>query len=1253
MKNIIYFITLFLSFLSADRINAQVACICHPSAQWEVDPNDSCCHILSLYFAGSNCPPITMYDKIIVNTYVFGGTGTITSAVGQGPFSATVLHSTLAEFSTSPGFIPSTPQVYEVGRVCFANVSTGWFYASVTITNAQNICSWEYGDETLTTYCIPDPPCLCKPQLNLIPDPEDECCYYVGVDFPNPAACTLPTNFDQVELNIYGTATILGSNGLGGFTSTTTPTQALFTSSSFINPVSQSVGRICFEDFSTSPFTVAIEISNSTINPDPCRTGIADTITTTCLKPCAISIRDSSACTTDPVIHIPLIGCNTLPAGCNVSQVKWYIQSPCNVGPWTLYQVNPDCSDLVLLPSIYSDSVCVYAELYTDGNCICPQPIVSNTATIQLCEPIGCSIQNNNPEFCDCGIPNPITVMPSSASSCFYSVVWYDGTNAIVGNSNSYSPPQLCFTAAISDCYQDYTYKAVITSICGKDSCMTSFRVYNSLAPHGTLIMDPVENQPFCPGEDATLKFTPGCAGSPKMWDWYVGPCVPPLQPTHISTAGNMNQLFNTNKLFESAYYYVVTQNGACPKDTVSLLIEVKDSLMINSFTAIPDPCVEQQVDLTLNFKPCTITGCLTGCNCSHTVDWYKDGYIIGSNTWPAPGGVAMFTYTGPAPFYGNYYAVLKDDCCVGNSIISPLVQIAPTCFPKIDGPCFMCNGMPITLFGEMILPPRFPCPDFCTFQWYFNGGPIPGATSLTLIATQPGTYTLVSDCNGCIRSDSYTVVECFNNCSCTPPEIAYLWQLWGPVKIISANNTSPVIAPCPDFGNNFNIFGALSCNVASCGNNTVNWVLDRPGNLSNINGVSNQGYPVYVATIPSVQCSQPGVYKLTVTRNCGLVPCTVSYSFEVNSCPCRCLDLSYEAGLGFSTGGSPINCAKYFRPNGLDNCDVVSWSVNGTVLPGSSIGNNKLYYTFASPGSYTVCMTVTRTDPGGTICTFTKCQTIQVNCGFQTPYGYCTKSAVLNGHFLDGIIAGQLGNGASIADWKLLPLINPGLVFVDDSAGGFDDGYIVMMGNTEKPSAIYQEVEFISEPYTIIEYNRRNFSGSELPEGTKLEFRLQADTSQNSEYQVLYTDLIESTEDTGWVAKSLGLPIIVNPEYRYLVITLVNDDPSENLSAIGLDNLEICSSPTTGVEEIEEERTFRLFPNPASHELTIEWDIANRQEFSIEIVDNLGRIVSLTAVPDDRNSTLLNVSSLPDGLYFVKILSAGKPLKVLKFVKS
>ncbi|MBK6901476.1 MAG: hypothetical protein IPH04_01345 [Saprospirales bacterium] len=286
-----------------------------------------------------------------------------------------------------------------------------------------------------------------------------------------------------------------------------------------------------------------------------------------------------------------------------------------------------------------------------------------------------------------------------------------------------------------------------------------------------------------------------------------------------------------------------------------------------------------------------------------------------------------------------------------------------------------------------MILPPRDPCPTIsvCTFEWY----ELVGANEIFLnnqtqflLATHPGIYIFESDCNGCLRRDTFYLAGCNNPCSCGTLAWADFAQGWNVISAI--DSLTLVQAPCPNAGQNYFIHGDFSCAQLSCGSNQVDWVLTRPSPLPSLSGSTfSSPYPHFDIYLPWSDCVAPGIYTLTITRYCGLVPCSYKFRFQVPNCGCLCSDLPADAGMGFGTN-SGINCIRYFKPYGLDACDVVSWTIDGTLAPGSSIGNNGFGYNFGPLGSgtYTVCMQVTRTPLVGPPCTFKKCQTVIVNCG-------------------------------------------------------------------------------------------------------------------------------------------------------------------------------------------------------------------------------------------------------------------------------
>ncbi len=507
-----------------------------------------------------------------------------------------------------------------------------------------------------------------------------------------------------------------------------------------------------------------------------CGTRICPCTVYFCLPPPPIEVRDSSVCRTDLQAYIPLENCPAL--NCGVMQVRWFLKT-CSAAnfPATPYQVSsgPGCADLLLLPYQYPTESCVqvYAEITMNGAC-CTTQLISNVATINLCNPISCNITNPNPPqgFCQCGTPQPLTVTPGGAN-CNFTFEWYFKGN-LVGTSSTYQPPLICFEGGPNDCYTDHVFTAIIKGICAPTTCTTKIRVYNDNAPTGTIDMIPNELQPFCPGEDARLVYTDKCAGEPPKWNWFISHVDPspsfPADYTPIPNSGTMNSVFYTNKLWQTTWYLVEKKNGACPADQVAYRIEVKNSLVINDFKATPDPCMDNPVALWVDFSPSPITGA----GCQYVVEWYKDGNLIHTST--SLTSTVSYTYFGTGSAAGVYYAIVKDNCCPKAEKTFPII-LNPACVPVISGPCFKCDTItPINIMGEMVLPPQDPCPAgvTCTYQWFKKHFPTPtteiwvsltGQNGQTLTITKGGYYKFESTCDygfgPCVQFDSIAIVQC------------------------------------------------------------------------------------------------------------------------------------------------------------------------------------------------------------------------------------------------------------------------------------------------------------------------------------------------------------------------------------------------------------------------------------------------------------------------------------------------------------
>jgi len=98
------------------------------------------------------------------------------------------------------------------------------------------------------------------------------------------------------------------------------------------------------------------------------------------------------------------------------------------------------------------------------------------------------------------------------------------------------------------------------------------------------------------------------------------------------------------------------------------------------------------------------------------------------------------------------------------------------------------------------------------------------------------------------------------------------------------------------------------------------------------------------------------------------------------------------------------------------------------------------------------------------------------------------------------------------------------------------------------------------------------------------------------------------------------------------------------------IDDLNIYSQPI-GVEEISKNIRIILYPNPTSNILNLHFDNSNIDLSNIRIHSIYGSEIQLEAKSISENNIEFDVSSLPQGVYFVKV-SFGDKVERMKFVK-
>jgi len=431
------------------------------------------------------------------------------------------------------------------------------------------------------------------------------------------------------------------------------------------------------------PNNITIIVTVDCICPDgtPHSCSFTINLATPCCK--SISVDPQEVCKTGGTVQIPLLGCNTL---YDVQQVRWYVSdTPCPaIGSWGApFQVTNGCAPLNLSPQYHNGDVCVYAEVVMGAGAGPCTMLTSNIAIITLCDPVSCNLSPGQ-AYCWTGsaiTPSLLTVSVSD-TTCLDSIRWFDPQGNPIPAADdllTYQPPALSFTLANTECSQSYTYRVEVTNECGTQSCMATIRLDNEDAPVGTLTLLPPDTNPLCYGEDVILEYEPECAGTPESWDWFLRlDAVPTYTP--LTTNGDRNPLYYSNRLYADTWVKVEKTNGVCSTDEIEIFLDVIDPITINTFTAqYDDICSPTVVDLSIDFDPNPADP-----GCSYTVTWYRNGQVI-QTTSGITNAPVNYTYTG-VPLAGNYYCVVQNSCCPG-SVRSQVITLDKPMEVFVAGP--------------------------------------------------------------------------------------------------------------------------------------------------------------------------------------------------------------------------------------------------------------------------------------------------------------------------------------------------------------------------------------------------------------------------------------------------------------------------------------------------------------------------------------------------------------------------------------
>ena len=135
----------------------------------------------------------------------------------------------------------------------------------------------------------------------------------------------------------------------------------------------------------------------------------------------------------------------------------------------------------------------------------------------------------------------------------------------------------------------------------------------------------------------------------------------------------------------------------------------------------------------------------------------------------------------------------------------------------------------------------------------------------------------------------------------------------------------------------------------------------------------------------------------------------------------------------------------------------------------------------------------------------------------------------------------------------------------------------------------------------------------------------------------------------------------IISGEDSYM-ITVEWGEPGDGLVSVIEETVNGCISDTTGFEVLVDDCTnidenaetdFKIFPNPASSSISIQFNENPGDQAEIEILNQLGQVLikEKLSVDTDKNIYQLNISYLNTGIYFVKVVGSEGHTKTKQLV--
>ncbi len=442
---------------------------------------------------------------------------------------------------------------------------------------------------------------------------------------------------------------------------------------------------------------------------------------------------------------------------------------------------------------------------------------------------------------------------------------------------------------------------------------------------------------------------------------------------------------------------------------------------------------------------------------------------------------------------------------------------------------------------------------------------------------------------------------------------------------------------PCP--GTSLvNFCGTFKCSPDTCSPPAVNFALvnSNTGTTIHTANLTLNAMGKFTINLLPGWCNDPSVvYEIRVSGVCGTDTCVCKIRFKVN-CPqqnnCKC-DPKFNADVaqGFLQSSVVGNCIRKFEPRSLCPSDKVEWYRNGVLVSTTSGMSSSTFP--VSIGFGDVCMIVTRTESPNVVCRDTFCSRTYCKPEVGDKCSEIDNSEMVNN--IDGYIDddGAMTNWTKDEGWPY--------AFANE---GLSDGNIMLIASKDMPSAARTNRNGAppKEGFLTFELDVESYLSTSIPEGTSLELEGVTSTGQ----RILLSNVDVAGIKKGWdgrIKREISMP-----EDIYSIVLRLKTS-SANPVLLRMDNF--CLYSTVGINDIQNEINFSIYPNPTTGQLTIQFSSSVEQDISLKVLDILGRQVNNGLIQKGSSNYNFSIDNLA-GIYIIQLTDSDGNMSQRKVIK-